>query len=133
MTDFDDLYGGRFLSSQEVKAPTNVTIERIERRRSPARASRRAQKLVLYFKGGKKGMVINKTNANALAAAFGKNLSDWVGKRMTIKSEPTIFGGKPTQGLRLYPVTDTGGARAPAGTRAEAAPGKDDMDDEIPW
>ena len=51
---------------------------------------------------------------------------------MTIKSEPTIFGGKPTQGLRLYPITDTGGGTA-VPVAPPPKPVKDDMDDEIPW
>jgi hypothetical protein len=124
MSDFEDLYGGRFLSSQDVKAPTNVTSDRIEQESFTRPGEPTRTKAVLYFRGGKKGMVINKTNANVLAAAFGKNLSDWADKRMTIKSEPTNFGGKPTQGLRLYPIT---AAAAPP------KPPKDDLNDEIPW
>ena len=72
MTDFDDLYGGRFLSSQDVKAPTNVTSERIEQEAFTRPGEPTRTKAVIYFRGGKKGMVINKTNANVLAAAYGK-------------------------------------------------------------
>ena len=130
MSDFDDLYGGRFLSSQDVKAPINVH-HRAGREggvHPPGEPTR--TKAVLYFKGGKKGMVINKTNANALAAAFGKNLSDWVGKRVTIKPEPTIFGGKPTQGLRLYPVNTA----VPPPKKPEPKPSlTEEIGDEIPW
>ena len=131
MSDFDDLYGGRFLSSQDVKAPTSVTSERIEQEAFTRPGEPTRTKAVLYFKGGKKGMVINKTNANVLAAAFGKNLSDWVNKRMTIKSEPTIFGGKPTQGLRLYPAVNT--ALPPPPKPEPKPPLAEEVGDEIPW
>jgi hypothetical protein len=42
--------------------------------------------------------VINKTNANNLADAFGKNFAKWPGKPITVRSEPTMFGGKAVQG-----------------------------------
>jgi hypothetical protein len=124
--DFDDLYGSRFLSATDVKAPVTATIERIDHESFARPGEPTRVKAVAYFKGGKKGMVINKTNANTLALAFGKKFADWPGKRVTVKAEPTNFGGKPTQGLRLYPVNG-------AEKIAPPPPPKSDMDDEIPW
>ena len=129
MTDFDDLYGGRFLTAQDVKAPTEAIIERVEQEAFTRPGEPTRTKAVLYFKGGKKGLVINKTNANAMATAFGKNFSDWVGKRVTIKPEPTNFGGKPTQGLRLYPVNTAVPPPQPEPKPSLA----EETGDEIPW
>jgi hypothetical protein len=125
MADYDDLYGGRFLAATDLKAPVTATIERVDletfnRPGEPART-----KAVAYFKNAKKPMVVNKTNAGVLAAAFGKAFSGWVGQRVTVKAEPTTFGGKNTLGLRLYP------ANAPK--QIEAPSLRDEMSDAIPW
>jgi hypothetical protein len=132
MHTYDDLYGGRFLSATDIDKPIVATIERIdfEAFEKPGQPTR--TKAVVYVKGGKKGVVINKTNASALAAAFGKAITGWVGKRVTIKAEPTQFAGKPTVGLRLYPANGTGRITSGPIVPPEPPP-RDDMDDEIPW
>src|SRR5262245_17110877 len=127
--DFDDIYGSKFLSAADVKTPVVARIERIDHEKFARPGEPTRIKAVAYFKGGKKGMVINKTNANNLAAAFGKKFADWVDKRVTVKAEPTNFGGKPTLGLRLYPVNGDGAVKV----APPPPPPKDDMDDEIPW
>ena len=113
MSDFDDLYGTRFLSAAEVKKPVTAIIERIDEESfaRPGEATR--TKKVLYVHGGKKGIVLNKTNANSLASAFGKTFPAWVGQRVTIKAEPTTFAGKTTMGLRLYPANAAAAPVAP--------------------
>jgi hypothetical protein len=132
MSDFDDLYGTRFLSAAEVKKPVNATIEQIDEETfaRPGEATR--TKKVLYVHGGKKGIVLNKTNATNLASAFGKAFPAWVGQRVTIKAEPTTFAGKTTMGLRLYPAD---GPTAPmkAVEPPKPPPSPEGLNDEIPW
>jgi len=61
----------------------------------------------------------------------------WVGKRVTLRVEQTMFAGKPTRGLRIYPAN--GGDTAPPPVAApeppppERPPLRDEMNDEIPW
>jgi hypothetical protein len=135
MEDFDDFYGSRFLSASDVKAPVNATIERIDFEQFTRPGEPTRTKAVVYFKGGKKGMVINKTNANTLAEAFGKKFAGWVEKRVTVKAEPTTFAGKLTRGLRLYPFNGEAIA-APAAPPPPKAPPTNsgaEFNDEIPW
>jgi hypothetical protein len=124
-TEFDDIYGSRFLAATDLKGAVTATIERIEYEQFTRPNQPTRTKAVAYFRNGKKGMVINKTNAATMASAFGKKFPDWVGKRVTIKPETTTFAGKPTQGLRLYPAAN--------GQIAAPPPPQDDMDDKIPW
>jgi hypothetical protein len=139
MATYDELYGSRFLAAADLKGPVNATIERVETETFTRPGERDKTKVVVYFKGGKKGMVINKTNAANLAASFGKAFSNWVGKRVTIRPEQTMFGGKPTSGLRLYPLNggDRSGYQLSTGpvTPPEPPPHEevpfDDMDDGI--
>jgi len=136
-TDYDDLYGSRFLAATDLKGPVNVTVDRIEYEQFTRPGEQTRTKAVAYFKGGKKGMVINKTNAANMAAAFGKPFAGWIGKRVTLRVEQTMFAGKPTRGLRIYPAN--GGDTAPPPVAApeppppERPPLRDEMNDEIPW
>jgi hypothetical protein len=41
-------------------------------------------KLVLYFAKATKGFVTNRTNAMIVAAMYGNETNDWIGKRITI-------------------------------------------------
>jgi hypothetical protein len=80
----------------------------------------------MYFKGGIKPLVVNKTNATTLARAFGKDFEDWVGRRVEIRPETTMYGGKIVPAIRLYP--------APPPKQDEPKPRLDDaMSDQIPW
>jgi hypothetical protein len=127
MTDFDDLYGTRFLSATEVKKLVTAIIERIDEESFPRPGEATRTKKVVYVRGGKKGIVLNKTNAKSLASAFGKSFQDWIGQRITIKAEPTSFAGKTTMGLRLYPANGTTAADPPK------APPPEEPDDDISW
>jgi hypothetical protein len=104
--DYDSMYGSKYLAATELKAPTKATIDRVgkETFKKPGEPDR--TKAVLFFVGAKKALAVNKTNADALAAAYGRDFDDWVGKRVTIKAEHTTFGGKRVLGLRLYSGTE---------------------------
>jgi hypothetical protein len=110
MASYDDIYGSRFLTADELKKPVTVTIERVETETFNRPGESPRTKAVAYFKGHTKGMVINKTNAGVLADSFGKGFSDWVGQSVTIKPESTTFAGKATKGLRIY--ANSGGKRS---------------------
>jgi len=64
-------------------------------------------KPALMFVGKQKGLALNRTNARKLAAAFGDEMSDWVGKEIIIYPEVVEFGGKPVDSIRCRPVLPT--------------------------
>ena len=69
------------------------------------------------YDGQEKALVLNKTNATALANAFGKKYANWVGELVSLFSAPTSYG----EGVRVRPL------RKPA-TVAKPDP---DLDDAI--
>jgi len=80
---------------------------------------------VLYFVGGKKGLVLNKTNAAEIADQHGDEMDHWMGKQIELYPSRTQYLGKMVDCVRTRPVTPKGGvAPAPVG---------DDLDDEIPF
>ena len=56
---------------------------------------------VLYFERTEKGLVLNKTNSNAIAAAYGDETNDWLGAQVQLFVVNTEYQGKPVQGIRV--------------------------------
>jgi hypothetical protein len=79
------------LGGREVR----VTMGRVEREEIGT-----DKKLVLYFKGKEKGVVLNKTNANTIGDAYGDDTDDWYDQPLILFSIRTEFQGKPVDGLR---------------------------------
>jgi hypothetical protein len=82
-----------------------------------------APKLVLDLtsKGGQpwpRRLVLNKTNANVLAEAYGDDTDGWTGKSIEVWGEMVPFRGKATPGIRLAPATPVA---------------DDDLHEEIPF
>lgn len=57
-----------------------------------ARQRRKDRKPVVYFRGARKPLALNKTNAKTIAALYGNNTDSWVGKLVTLYAAKTSFG-----------------------------------------
>lgn len=103
------------------------------------------KRMVCYFERAQKGLVLNKTNANMIALAYGQETEDWIGKEITLFEFMTDYKGTPTLSIRVKIPRDRKPARRepqvtsgrslseppiPAGSR-EAPPPLDD--DDIPF
>ncbi len=62
------------------------------------------QKPILFFQGKQKGVVMNKTNAMNIAAAYGPDTDGWYGKQVILFSVWTDFQGKSVQAIRIRPA-----------------------------
>ena len=57
---------------------------------------------MLYFRGAKKGMVLNKTNGGRIAEMYGPTTENWAGQPVTVWFDPSVeYAGKRTGGLRV--------------------------------
>jgi hypothetical protein len=103
---FDDMYGSKWLSPDDIKKPYRTVIEGWERQTftGPNSGGKEVDKVVLKLKDIRKPAVLNKTNAISLATTYGKLCDRWVGKPVIVKCEMTSYAGKPVKGLRMYPV-----------------------------
>jgi hypothetical protein len=98
MANVDEIYA-RYLTAAEVGSNTiRMKIGGVEPVDLRQQDGSTRKKLVLYFNGQDRPMVLNRTNAGTLAAAFGKNTDGWVDQRVEVFSEMTSLG-KP--GLRI--------------------------------
>jgi len=59
------------------------------------------EKPVLYFAGKAKGLVLNRTNAEVIAAAYGEETDGWIGKPIELYPDKTHFGGRLVDCLRV--------------------------------
>lgn len=97
-------------------------------------------KLVVYFRGTDRDLVLNKTNANCIAQMYGDETDNWAGRKITIIPTQTEYAGKTVPAIRIKlmppPVQQVVDTVQNAFPGAEVAPtgGFDDMDgDEIPF
>lgn len=60
-------------------------------------------KFILFFAGQKKGLVLNKTNWNTIAAQCGEDSDDWTGKSITLFSTFVDFQGETVAAIRVKP------------------------------
>ena len=58
-------------------------------------------KPVLYFVGKQKGVVLNRTNAMAIAAKYGDDTEAWVDKEVVVYPDQTLFQGRMTPCIRM--------------------------------
>ena len=58
-------------------------------------------KPVLYFDGRTKGVVLNRTNATAIANRYGDDTDDWTGKDVIIYPDTVMFQGKMVDCIRM--------------------------------
>ncbi len=90
-------------------------------------------KPVLYFDGGQKGLVLNKTNAQAIAEDYGDDTEAWAGREIVLFVREVEYQGKLMPGIRVrvqattQPVVQH--SPAPPAPETDAAP----LNDSIPW
>lgn len=58
-------------------------------------------KPVLYFKEKSKGVVLNRTNATAIAMKYGDDTDDWNDKPILVYPDTTMFQGKMVDCIRM--------------------------------
>ena len=117
-SDFDDLYGSKYFSAADLHGETiRRNIGKVEIGDLKDKDGSTKRKFVVYFKGVDKPLVLNRTNAQKLAAVLGKDPTAWVGVICELYAEMTSLG---KEGVRLRTIKS-----AAAGAAAE------DMNDRI--
>lgn len=93
-------------------------------------------KLVLYFKGKEKGVVLNKTNSYTISDAYGEDTEDWFDQPLILFSVMVDFQGKVGPAIRCRAPTakDNKPPRKsdPISSGPSDFPGDQMPDDDIP-
>ena len=89
------------------------------------------EKPVLYFIGKDKGLVLNVTNGNTLADAYGDDTDDWHGRPVALYASTTTYQGRNVPCLRVRVPRS---APAPVAPRQETPVAADyAATDDIPF
>ena len=101
-SDFDDLYGNKYFSVSDLHGGTPHhrigKVAPVELKEKDGSTKRR---YLVYFEGVEKALVLIKTNAQKLAAAYGKDRSKWIGMEVELYAEMTSLG---KEGVRMRPL-----------------------------
>src|SRR3954454_20012863 len=118
VSEFDDIYGSKYFSAADLHGEMiRRKIGKVEIAELKDKDGSTKRKFVVYFNGVDKPLVLNRTNAQKLAASLGKDTTAWIGVPVELYAEMTSLG---KEGVRLRIIKS-----APAGAAAS------DMNDQI--
>jgi hypothetical protein len=92
-------FPSNYLRAQDLEGrPATVVISGVE---SEEVGTEKEAKPVLYFKGKSKGVILNKTNATAIAGLYGDDTDGWSGESITLFAAQVSFQGKVVDAIRV--------------------------------
>lgn len=118
LNDFGELYPGRFIKalgkemgfgkSKPLFTIANVLADELEGRKGTER------KIIVTFKETAQAWILSKINGVALKTMFGKNVNDWIGKKVCLYATDTIAPFPAAKGddrycIRVYGSPDIAG------------------------
>lgn len=128
MPKIGEMIESKYLKQSDVEEETEVTIAKVGQLNVAKEDEPAEMKWAAKFQELKKPMILNSTNIQLLAKACGSEDSDdWIGKKVTIYSDPNVsFGGKLVGGLRVKLQA------RPSSKKAAPANAFSDMEDDGP-
>lgn len=93
----------KYLKKEDIPSPVDTSILWIKEEEVTAPGKGTETRLVLYFDGLKKGLVLNMANADALAEITGTDdYEQWSDLPVQLYVDPDVkYGGKKTGGIRI--------------------------------
>ena len=123
-------FSGNYVKAADLPRPVDVVIAKVLEEKVEDRDSGREEpKMVVYFQGKERGLILNKTNADTLTAMAGSDESDsWIGLPIQLFNDLSVANPKTGQrgGVRIRPssapqVATTPASRPAAPTQAAFA------------
>ena len=96
--NINDAFPSNYLKASDLKGRSvAVVIDSI----SMEEIGKGENKMICYFAGKDKGMVLNKTNANNIAVLYGPETDNWIGKEVILFEAMVDFQGRTVPALRV--------------------------------
>jgi hypothetical protein len=91
-----------------------VTIDRVVGGELTGTGGKKSKKPLCYFREVKSGkpLALNATNGKAIAAMYGNDTDEWIGKRVTMFATQTQMGGETVECIRIRPVIPPASAKS---------------------
>lgn len=97
MVNINEEFPSKYLKSADLKG----TVQRVKIDRIEVEQIGTDRKLVMYFAGKDKGMVLNKTNARTIGDVYGEDTDAWLEAPIEVFSMKVDFQGRMVDGLRI--------------------------------
>lgn len=111
MSDYRAMFDDKWLKSWDLAGRDwTLIIRKVEAGTlEDARRNKKDRKPIVYFRGARKPLALNKTNAKTIAALYGNDTDAWVGKKVTLYASKTSFGNEQDiDCVRIRPKEPTG-------------------------
>lgn len=89
----------RWLKALDIEERVKVKIQKVSEE-----IVNDKEKLVLYFEGREKGLVLNRTNSLRLVASYGKETDSWIGKEIELYRIMTTYKTEEVAAVRIQPM-----------------------------
>lgn len=101
-----------------------LTIDRVVGGEIKGTGGKKSKKPLCYFREGQSGkpLGLNATNCKTIAAMYGNDTDNWIGKRITIFPTVTQFGGEEVECIRVRPRIPEAKGRNQQQNRPEPEP-----------
>lgn len=119
--DYRTMFDSEYLGAWDLPRDVTVTIASVRAGQLVGEKGRTAKKPIITFAGKTKAFAANKTNCKTIAAMYGTDTRQWIGKRITLYATTTEFGGKQMDCIRVRPQVPTAAAAAKRPTNGTAA------------
>jgi len=98
----DDLFPSKYLKAADLNGrPLKAVIESVQKEELKSMDGKPQKKGVVYFRDGQKGLVLNRTNYDALADFLGEETGTWSGKTIELFPDRVSVGGKTVPCIRV--------------------------------
>jgi hypothetical protein len=120
------LFPSRFFRADDLDGEDlTVTIRSLE-----ICADFEIEKPVLHFEESEKGLVLNKTNAQTIAAVLGSETDAWIGQQVVLYVAQVPFQNRIVPSIRVRIAKRKAASKKPAGA---AAPLSTVLNDDVPF
>ncbi len=99
----DLLFPSKYLKAADLRSKKLVVvIEKIDPRGElQMQGGRKERKPIVYLVDQEKTWVLNKTNAKTIAKLYGNEVTEWIGKPISLRSEKVAFGNQIVDAIRV--------------------------------
>lgn len=121
--DVGTLYAGTYLKADDLAGKTYVaTIAAVERVEIPEESGAVRPRAAVQLQGWPAKLLLNKTNFESIAKAYGRQSAGWIGKPLEVYPDSVLFGGRMVACIRVRVTRPAVPAAAPPGDGRPDAP-----------
>lgn len=112
-------FPGKYLRASDIEGDTPVTISKWKPEDIQNQEGRTEKHVILSFPELERGLVLNKTNGDAIAALYGPDMDQWIGKKICLVVRDVEAFGKLVPAIRIRKPTDEGSQSSTSALPAE--------------